>query len=161
MTQVTLGYAGPYPRIPLPVNRGFFRTKWAQEPPKRMRNGWDTLKWMFYQYLIHFSSVLSDLGLVLKLAGTGMRTRTRTRAYPLSWPVQVRKPVAFTRPSSLTRIDHEGETGERVIILIKDAPYAHAWAVIPWQCFMTPTQVQRTGGPGMWCVAEGMQHTVP
>ena len=28
-------------------------------------------------------------------------------------------------PSSLTRIDHEGETGERVIILIKDAPYAH------------------------------------
>ena len=96
MTRVTIGYAGPYPHILLPVNCGFFRTKRAQEHPKRMRNGWDTLKWMFYQYLIHFSSVLSDIGIVLKLAGTEMRTHTCIRAYPLSWLMRVWKPMAFT-----------------------------------------------------------------
>ena len=48
ITRVTRGYARPYPypypRIPLPVTRTGFRTKRAQEHPKRMRNGRDTLK---------------------------------------------------------------------------------------------------------------------
>jgi len=44
-----------------------------------MRNGEDRLTTRFWPYLSQFLSVLHDLGLVLKLAGTRFLTRTRTR----------------------------------------------------------------------------------
>ena len=47
-----------------------------------MRNDEDRLTTCFWPYLSQFLSVLHDIGLVLKLAGSNFQTRTPTCGYP-------------------------------------------------------------------------------
>ena len=75
-------------------------------PAKTSPKAWKTVeKWVRYTqfrwfswnwlYLIQFSTKKHVLGLVLKVAGRRIVTRTHTRRYPYPWPVWVWKTRAF------------------------------------------------------------------
>ena len=98
-------------RLPVPEPVGTRIRYPTGLPAKTSPKTWKTVeKWVRYTqfqwfsqnwaYLIQFSTKKHVLGLVLKVAGRKIVTRTHTRRYPYLWPMRVRKTRAFPYISS-------------------------------------------------------------
>jgi hypothetical protein len=80
----------PYPSrgVPVPVNPRVYPSKRVQKQPNRPKNEWDMSNFANQLQLTQFWSRNYLLGLVLKVMGRAIVTRTRTRRYPYLWPVR-------------------------------------------------------------------------